>query len=170
MRVERGKHSKVYLIGPFAIKIFKKGFEKNASKEWKFLNLLKPYNFAPKPYFKLGRLLVMERINLKPIGKASFEEFAPYIPLFLKALETLDKLGIQKEECHRPNKHFLFGKGKVKLIDFERSHFSKKTHNVTQFLAFLAKFDSRFREIARNYSREKVLELLRKLKVPYLQP
>jgi len=50
----------------------------------------------------------------------------------------MDKLGINKEEMHRPLKHIIINqKGKVVLLDFERCYLTEKPHNVTQFGDFL---------------------------------
>jgi len=148
----------VFLLGPVAIKIFKKGLEKNAEKEWKFLNILKPYSIAPKPFFKFGRVVVMERIKGKPMREMSKEEIKKFAPEFLRALSILDKLGIQKEECHRPNKHFIMTSKGVKLIDFERAHFKKNPSNVTQFLSFLSNFYENALELAKKYKKERDIE------------
>ncbi len=157
--VERGRHADVFLIGPIAIKIFRKGFEGNAEKEWRFLKLLEPYKIAPKPYFKIGRVIVMERIRGKSFAEMSDEEIKKHFPAFLRILLLLDRLGIKKEECHRPGKHFIItGKG-PKLIDFERAHLSKKPGNVTQFLSFLSRYNENFREVAKKYKRSGELDL-----------
>lgn len=56
----------------------------------------------------------------------------------LKQAYELDKLDVAKEEMHRPLKNAIVTKrGKVVLIDFERTHASEKSHNVTQFCQFL---------------------------------
>ena len=117
----RGRHSQVFLIGPFAVKIFNKGLKKNIQKEWDFLHQLKKYKLAPKPHFRFGRAIIMERINGVAIREMLPNEIKIHAIDFLEALHTLDKLGIQKEECHRPNKHFILTESGVRLIDFERS-------------------------------------------------
>ncbi|MFW6220301.1 MAG: HemK2/MTQ2 family protein methyltransferase [Nanoarchaeota archaeon] len=53
-----------------------------------------------------------------------------------RQLKILDELKINKEEMHNPRKHIIIGKN-ITLIDFERSHFTKKPKNITQFSEFL---------------------------------
>ena len=49
----------------------------------------------------------------------------------------LDRIGVDKEEMHRPFKHILVKNDKPVLIDFERAHMTKKPKNVTQFIQYL---------------------------------
>jgi len=152
---EKGKHSSVYLIGPLAIKLFRKGMSKNASKEWNILKRLKKTGLAPIPYLKLGRLVVMSRIKGKRVGDMSGGEIKTHTKKFLLALNTLDKMNIMKDENHRPKKHFMVYYGRVKLIDFERS---KEGHgNVTQFLSYLRHFYPGIEKFGKNY--KKTLDL-----------
>lgn len=51
---------------------------------------------------------------------------------------VLDKLGINKEEMHKPLKHILIKEGKPVLIDFERAHVTESPKNVTQFCQFIS--------------------------------
>jgi len=156
--VVRGRHADVLLIGPFAVKIFRRGLEKNAEKEWRVLKLLEKYRIGPKPYLKIGRVIVMERIRGRQIRDMSEEEIRAYAKDFLKVLHLLDELGIQKEECHRPDKHFFITPEGVRLIDFERAHFTENPHNVTQFLAYLSRYFRNVRELAEMYRRERNIE------------
>jgi len=119
---------------------------------------LKPYGIAPKPYLKIGRIVIMERVEGKPIMDMDEEEIRKAAPQFLRALAILDRIGVQKEECHRPHKHFLLSEGGVKLIDFERAHFKKKPSNITQFLSFLSKFFDNAIALAKRYEKERDIE------------
>jgi len=57
----------------------------------------------------------------------------------------LDKMGISKDEMHRPYTNVIVDKeGKVHLIDFERAKYSKKPGNVTQLLHFIMTAGKRF--------------------------
>ena len=56
----------------------------------------------------------------------------------LKQCHKLDRMKIDKEEMHRPYKHILVKNSKPVMIDFERTHKSKKPKNVTQFLQFIS--------------------------------
>ena len=135
----RGRHSKVLLAGGLAIKVFKKGFLANAKKEWQFLKLLKKHRIAPKPVARIGRIVVMERVKGTEICRLDDAGLLEHLADFLEPLILLDRLGIKKEECHRPDRHFLLTERGVRLIDFERAHFSKRPGNTTQFLAYLEK-------------------------------
>ena len=149
----RGKHSRIYFIGPLVVKFFNPGLELNVEKEWRILSRLKPTGYAPRPYLKFRRMVVMERIRGKPIRDMTPVEVKVFAPEFLEAMYVLDKLGIQKEECHRPDKHFiktLFG---PRLIDFERARESKKPSNVTQFLQFLDRYFPGIKKLGRNYKK-----------------
>ncbi len=58
--------------------------------------------------------------------------------LFRQAF-VLDRAGLSKEEMLRPLKNAIVTpKGKVVMIDFERTHGVKKPHNVTQLCTFAA--------------------------------
>ncbi|NPA54668.1 MAG: serine/threonine protein kinase [Aquificae bacterium] len=57
--------------------------------------------------------------------------------VLLQARE-LDKLGISKDEMHKPHKNILVDKNlKVYLIDFERAKKSSNLQNVTQFIQYI---------------------------------
>lgn len=74
----------------------------------------------------------------------------------------LDKLGISKDEMHRPYKNVIVDdEGKVHLIDFERSKFSKKTHNITQLLHFIMTAGYKY---FNHFDKEKLIELAKKYK------
>ena len=135
---KKGKHSTVFLLGGFAIKIFSREVGVNAQKEFRVLKKIKKFAFAPKPYFRLGRVVIMERVNGKNFKEMREQEIRRKVPEFLLALNKLDKLRINKGENHRPLKHFIVTKNGIKLIDFERAN--EGSHNVTQFLSYLNKF------------------------------
>jgi release factor glutamine methyltransferase len=84
------------------------------------------YEFVEGEFFK-------DWIETAPKAKLK-----PALIDILKQCHELDKLGLMKEEMHRPLKNALVTKkGKVVLIDFERTHQTDKPHNVTQFCQFL---------------------------------
>jgi len=56
-------------------------------------------------------------------------------------LYKMDKLGINKEEMHRPIKHIIISKNKPVMIDFEKAYATDNPHNVTQFMQFLTRKD-----------------------------
>ncbi|MBR9681284.1 MAG: hypothetical protein GOV00_00610 [Candidatus Altiarchaeota archaeon] len=149
----RGKHSQVLLLGPFAIKIFKPNMKLNTKKEWYFLRLLQKKGIAPRPYLKVGRFVVMERIKGTPVREMSAEIFKQHAVDFVEALHTLDMMGVQKEECHRPNRHFILTQKGIRLIDFERSKLRKAPSNVTQFLQFLNLHFPGIRKLGKPYKK-----------------
>ncbi|MET1124031.1 MAG: hypothetical protein ABWW66_02050 [Archaeoglobaceae archaeon] len=162
--LKRGRHSKVYLIGRYAIKVFDSRFEYNFRKEAKFLTLLQPFRFVPELYFVdfEGLKLVMQRIEGCSIREAMSAEIAARC---LEICYLLDVMGIQKEEMNHPDKHIIVSDS-VYFIDFERSYFSKKPANVTQFCAYLRRFGFEvekniLRDYKRSYSRE-VFEVLKR--------
>ena len=55
----------------------------------------------------------------------------------LDQCDVMDCMGVSKEEMHRPLKHIVVKGKKVVMLDFERVHYTKKVHNVTQFVQFL---------------------------------
>ncbi len=57
----------------------------------------------------------------------------------LNQARTLDKLKINKLEFTRPLKHVFVKYPKVTIIDFERSYYTEKPKNVTQFCQYLIK-------------------------------
>jgi putative serine/threonine protein kinase len=148
---QRGRHSAVFLAGGFAVKVFKREVRANAKKEFDVLRRIQKFGFAPRPFFRIGGIIVMSRVNGKPVRKMTPDEIKVAAPLFLNALYVLDQMGIKKEESHRPDKHFLICNGKPVLIDFERAHEGRG--NVTQFLAFLEKFFPGIAKLGSEYKR-----------------
>lgn len=153
-----GRHSKVYLFEDYAIKIFTSQLSENFRREVYFLELLKPFGFVPQLIFADFRRLavVMRRIKGKPLPQALSRES------LLKCLEicfTLDRLGIQKEEMSHPQKHIIVSENGVFFLDFERSHYSKRPSNLTQFCSYLRSLGfeveiSLLKEYKRIYSSE----------------
>lgn len=154
------------MAGPLALKVFKPELAANAGKEWRFLNHLRGTGLAPRPYLKLGRLVVMERLRGTLIKDMEPPAVIGHAPAFLQALHQLDTMGIQKQECHRPHKHFWLTPGGIKLLDFERAYFKDRPSNVTQFLNYLEHFMPGIRELGRayksNYDLEPVLAFVEK--------
>src|SRR3989338_996247 len=97
---------------------------------------------GPKFYFFKERKLGMEYLKDMTfesyIKKESKKKVQGAIRDLLKQMHVLDSLGIIKEEMHHPTKHILMKGHRPVLIDFERSHFSEKRHNVPQFLQYLS--------------------------------
>ncbi|AEA46624.1 hypothetical protein [Archaeoglobus veneficus] len=139
----RGRHSTVFRVGDRAIKRFKPGLEVNFRKEVYFLEKLQPYGFVPRLYGYDDRNLEieMEFIEgqyIRDIDMGS-EEGRKIVERCFEICYTLDRLGIQKEEMHRPDRHIIVRNGKPYFIDFERAHETSKPSNVTQFAVYVAK-------------------------------
>ncbi len=84
------------------------------------------YEFVEGEYLK-NWLPKAPKAKVKPLLKDLFEQAF-----------TLDQMNITKEEMHRPLKNAIVTKkNKVVMIDWERSHPSKKPHNVTQLCQFI---------------------------------
>ena len=141
----RGKRSEVYVFKKnnklYCIK-FKRKDSKAVGRlenEAKFLILLNKYKIGPKLIAYGSDFIVYEFVN------GNF--FIDYLQRSKNPLKIIkqifaqcfimDKLGINKEEMHRPLKHIIVFRNFVKMIDFERCHYSDKVHNVTQFFQFL---------------------------------
>ncbi len=137
LEVLRGKHSKVYLIGKYAIKVFSSRFRYNFLKEVKFLHLLQPFGFVPKLYSidPEDLKIVMQRIEGCRISECLN---ADVVARCFDCCYLLDKLGLQKEEMNHPDKHILIS-DRVYFIDFERGRFKRNPSNLTQFCAYLQK-------------------------------
>lgn len=147
--VARGKHSFVYecLYGakPAIIKTGSKQFIK---KEGFFLEKLQNYDFVPSLYYMDDVYIIMEKVEGELLNDfirvAGRKEVLRVLNKIVGVTMELDKLGINKFEFVNPYKHIFVvrdeRKGEiVKLIDFERSIFTKNPKNTTQFLQFLAK-------------------------------
>ncbi len=137
--LKRGRHSVVYLIGKYAIKVFDEKYRYNFKKEVKFLTLLQPFDFVPKIYYvdTDNQKIVMERIYGEILPNAVSRE---NVKKCLEICFILDMIGIQKEEMSRPEKHILIQGDRVVFIDFERGVLTDKPSNVSQFCAYIKKF------------------------------
>lgn len=132
-----GKHSKVYLIGKYAIKVFSSRFRYNFLKEAKFLLLLQPFGFVPRLYSidPENLKIVMQRVEGCRIADCLN---ADVVAKCFDLCYLLDRMGIQKEEMNHPDKHVIVS-DRVYFIDFERGRFKKNPSNLTQFCAYLEK-------------------------------
>ncbi len=153
----RGRHSKVYLFGKYAVKVFDAKFAYNFFKEAKFLTLLQPFGFVPELYAidPWGLKIVMQRLS----GSSIRDTFsAGVVSECLEICYILDAIGVQKEEMTHPEKHIIVA-DRVYFIDFERSVLSERPANVTQFCSYLRRFGVEIdvellRAYKRSYSRE----------------
>src|SRR3989338_6697096 len=113
--------------------------------EAKYLKLLNKNNIGPKLLFFDKDFLIYDFVEgdfiLNFIKKESINKkiIKKIIKNVLSQLFVMDGLGINKEEMSHPPKHIIISKKNKKpvLIDFERSHYTLKPSNVTQFCDFL---------------------------------
>jgi len=119
--------------------------------------------FSGKGYFVysfiegifIGKYLEKEnKGKIKKVLKKVFEQ-----------MYTLDKIGVNKEEMHRPHKHVIIG-DKPYLVDFERAHFTNKPGNVTQFCQYIisTRVFSLLRKKNININKEEVIVLAKRYK------
>ncbi len=159
----RGKHSEVYLVGNYAIKVFKEGFRYNFLKEVKFLTLLQPFKFVPELYFIDFENL---RIVMKRISGLRISDHLDrsVIEQCLNCCFILDMLGIEKQEMNHPDKHIIIA-DRVYFIDFERGRFKNKPSNLTQFCVYLMRKGVAVnRELMVKYKKNPNLEIFERIR------
>jgi len=143
----QGKRSLVYLGTLNRKKVIIKKLKPNIKaintikNEAYWLKKLEKYKFSPKLIKQRKYYVVMEFIHgekiLDFLEKANKSDSLKIISKIIDICRTLDKLNITKQEMHKPIKHILIYKNNPRFIDFERSKFSKKPKNLTQFCQFL---------------------------------
>ncbi|NQU78151.1 methyltransferase [Candidatus Woesearchaeota archaeon] len=129
-----------------AVKVQRPDIDVNESvdNEVKQLRLLTKHGigpkvlFAGKGYFVYNFIegdFIMDYFDRKDVKRNHV--VSVMVDVF-EQMYKLDNLGLNKEEMHHPVKHVIITpKEKAILLDFERCHARKKTHNVTQFAQFL---------------------------------
>ncbi|WP_457626175.1 serine/threonine protein kinase [Persephonella sp.] len=152
----------------------KKEFIPNIKKEGKILKAVNKKGIGGKLILEGDDFIAYEFIEADPLIKVINRENGKIIiSQLLKQARTLDKLGINKEEFHRPYKNVLIDKNlKVYLIDFERARQGKNIQNVNQLIQFiitkgheyLPEFDKeKLIELAKIYKKEKTDENFKKI-------
>ena len=132
-------------------------FIPNIQKEAQILKIVNQYGIGGKLVLAGEDFLAYEFIHGQPLKKVINKENAKtLISQLLKQARVLDKLGINKEEMHRPYTNVLVDDNlKVYLIDFERSKFSKNLQNVTQLIQFIIGEGSKYLP---EFDKEKLIE------------
>lgn len=91
----------------------------------------------------------------------------------LNQARELDRLGINKEEMHRPHKNIIVDKDlNVHFIDFERAKKTENLQNVTQFIQYILSGGSNYYpvkdkkkliKLAKEYKKDKTEENFQKI-------
>lgn len=109
-----------------------------------WLKELNKYNIGPNLLFAGKDFIVYEFVQGKffpdYIESHSSKPVKKVITDIFNQCLQLDELGITKEEMHHPPKHIIVS-DKATLIDFERTHKTKKPKNVTQFAQYLSSIE-----------------------------
>lgn len=141
----KGKRGVVFVTKDKKIAIKRKNPQSDAQNkienEARFLKLLNKHDIGPR-FISSGKdylsyKFVDGEFILDYFEKASKKEILHIVQEILKQCYTLDKLKMNKEEMHHPLKHVLITKKGPVMIDFERSKYTEKPKNVTQFCQFL---------------------------------
>lgn len=162
----RGKRSFVFLTRIknklIIIKKSKPDTPNKTQHEASLLKILNKYKIGPKLIKHTSSELYIEYIQGKTIrefleAEKNKQKIKTIINKILKQLRTLDNLKINKEEMVNPYKHIIITKAnKVVLIDFERSRFTEKPSNITQFFQYLSAnklvtFNEELKQLLRDY-------------------
>ncbi|WP_457591217.1 hypothetical protein [Geoglobus sp.] len=134
----RGRHSQILLKDGRIVKRFRKELEYNFWKEAQILTLLQPFRFVPKLHsVRPSELEIeMELVSGVHIGEVLDSLGRGEVGEILDICRTLDRLGIQKEEMNRPDRHIIIS-SRIVFVDFERSVFRSRPSNLTQFTVYL---------------------------------
>ena len=139
--------------------------------EIKFLKIVNKKNIGPKLLFYDVDFFAYNYIKgdfiLDCFQKTNKKNIIKILKGIFEQMFVLDSLKIDKEEMHHPIKHVIITKKDIPyLVDFERAHFVKKPHNVTQFCQFL--ISGKLTEILKEknilINKEKMIELAKKYK------
>ncbi|MDQ7055181.1 MAG: serine/threonine protein kinase [Persephonella sp.] len=114
-------------------------FIPNIQKEGKILEVINQYGIGGKIFLTGEDFIAYQFIQGKPLKKVINQKNGKVITSqLLKQARMLDRLGINKEEMHRPYTNVLVDDNlRVYLIDFERARQGKNIQNVNQLLQFI---------------------------------
>ncbi len=112
--------------------------------EASWLEELNKKHIGPKLLFSGPQYIIYEFVEgqhvMEWLASATKDQILSVLEAVLTQCRTLDEMGVQKEEMHRPHKHIIIDKWDIPtLIDFERCHRTEKPHNVTQFVEFICR-------------------------------
>ncbi|MFH1638552.1 MAG: hypothetical protein ABIB71_09060 [Candidatus Woesearchaeota archaeon] len=143
-------------------------------REAEWLKVLNKHKIGPKLIEKGSGWFICSYLKgkriLDYIRKCPSEKSVKVLAAVLQQCRALDKLNVSKEEMHNPHKHIIVSRS-VKMIDFERCHYSSRPQNVTQFVQFIA--SSRLSQLLKEkniiYDKKKLIILSKKYKKTYLE-
>ncbi len=111
--------------------------------EGNWLKKLNKEKIGPKLLIAKNDYVIYEYVKgefiLDFIEKANKEQIIKVLRKSFEQCFALDKIKVNKEEMHHPVKHILVDdKLNVVMLDFERTHYTNKPKNVTQFCQFIS--------------------------------
>ena len=133
-KIFEGNRGEIFLTTFKRKKAILKRFKNDNSflQEYKALKFLEPFNIAPKLFDSGKSWVLMEYCEGDSLKEAWSKEA---LQKALLAAFKLDNLALYHRQLGRYY-HFIFTKEGVKVIDFERSTFTKKPRNVLQFIGY----------------------------------
>ncbi len=114
----------------------------------------------------LGECISIEQVLTHTLLDRKYHVLYRVLLKTFTTLYLLDFMGIDHGELNRPYNHILWCNNSVKIIDWESSRFSRKTHNLTSFTSYLInrfKYSDQLLEIT-GVDREDVISLLKSYK------
>jgi len=143
----QGKRGMIYTakIGKkkVAIKVQRKDTEARqaVNNEAKTLKALKKYGIGVNLIFSGKDFFVYDYVEgdfiLKFFEKAEYKQIKKILITLYEQLYKLDRLKLNKEEMHHPDKHVIIKGTKPIMLDFERCKKVSRPKNVTQFCQYL---------------------------------
>ncbi len=143
---DRGKRGEVFIAfcknKKLAVKVKRASSKADTlQNEAYWLKRLNKHGIGPRFFFFDGKALATEFVEGETLEHyartRTRKEVKALVAELLRQARTLDVIGVNKHEMHRPVKHVIVRQGKPVLIDFERCRFSRKPKNVTQLCQFL---------------------------------
>jgi len=125
--------------------------------EARWLKKLNKQGIGPRLLYHCNEYLISEFVEGEFIAdyiqRCAKKEAVRIIKDVFGQCFAMDKLGINKEEMHRPLKHIIISGNKPVMIDFERTRHTENPKNVTQLCQFV------FRSKLANILKEKGIKI-----------
>ena len=163
----RGEVFKVKFKDKIAVLKYAKNYE--IEKEWQILNYLDGF-FAPKPFFRGKRYIIMEYVEGVPLKKiVNTKDYYIALREALRGAFFLDEKGVYHKQLGRFY-HILYNGENIKFIDFERGVFSDNPRNFLQIVGYYFMRDEHFKkdemqEIIKLYGIDRKMALKKILKI-----